>query len=89
MGIDVLQALRELVVQAVHKTDDAATDANDLILLGRRCTLRKLIVILGDLLNGVLRLVDNDSDELVHFTLRGYPELRRHVHSDCGVVVET
>ena len=72
MWIDVLQAARKLVIEAVDERDDAAPDANDTARFSFRSPLDGLVVLLTyRLLNGVFGLFDEDQDKLVEFLLGG------------------
>ena len=73
MRVNVLQALRKLVVQPVDKADNTAANANNSVLLRLWRALGHVIVVLGDLLHGVRRLRCNDGDELVDLLLRSGP----------------
>jgi len=63
MWVDVLQATRKLVIQAVDERDDAAPDANDTLWFSLRRPLDRLFVLLTqDLLNGVFGFLNEDQD---------------------------
>jgi len=90
MRIDVLQALRELVIKTIHKTDDASPNADDSCLfLVRRYAFGQFIVVVGDFLYGVSGILGDNGDKLVDFALSREPQVYWHMCRDRRVVVKT
>jgi hypothetical protein len=88
MGVDILQALRELVIEAVNEADDASPDADYAIFRIRWCALLQFIVIFGDFLHSVGRFFGDNRDKLVDFLLGRQPEIDGHMCGDRRVVIE-
>lgn len=87
--VDVLQALRELLVETVHGANDASTDENRASFgLGRPFDH---IVVLHPhvLLNDVVVVGGEDGDEFVDIALGREPHWNGKVGGGGGVVVET
>ena len=65
VGVDVLERLCELVIQAINKSDQRSLDEKSLTLLGDTI-LVSLLILLGDvLLNGVVLVLLQDVQQLV------------------------
>lgn len=86
--VDVLQTLGELVVESVHKADDAATDSQDTVLLLVRGSLGEFIVVGCDFLHGIMVVCSHDIDQLVDLLLSGNPKVDGHMRRHRGIIVE-
>jgi hypothetical protein len=89
MGVDVLQALREFVIESIHKTDNAAAYPHDIVGLGFRGSLGKLIVVRHDFLYGIMVICGHDVNQLIDLFLGGNPKVDGHVRRHGGVVIES
>lgn len=87
MRVEVLEALGELVVEAVDKRDDATANDNDRLLL-RGSALLVLLVVGRNFANGVGGVLVKDVEESVELLTGGLPGVEGHVGGDGGVVVE-
>lgn len=88
MGIDVLQALRELIVKTVYETDDAPTNSNNPVLLFCGRPFDKLVVIGDRFFDRICGIRSYNADQLVHLPLSREPKINGHMCSDGGIVVK-
>ncbi len=89
MRVDVLQALGEFIVETVDEADNTSANEDSVVLLCVRRSFHKFIVVFGYLLNSILRIVNQGTDEQIDLLLRGGPHFHRHIRGDRGVVIET
>lgn len=89
MRVDVLQALGEFIVETVDEADNTSANEDSVVLLCVRRSFHKFIVVFGYLLNSILRIVNQGTDEEIDLLLRRGPHFHRHIRGDGGVVIET
>lgn len=89
MRVDVLQALGEFIVEAVDEADNTSANEDSVVLLCVRRSFHKFIVVFGYLLNSILRIMNQGTDEQIDLLLRRGPHFHRHIRGDRGVVIET
>jgi len=87
--VDILQALRELVIESVHKTEDTTADSYETVLLFFRGSLGEFIVVGCYFLHGVTVVCGHDVDQLVDLLLSGDPKIDGHMSRHRSVVVES
>jgi hypothetical protein len=87
MGVEVLEGLRELVIEAVDESHDRATNDDD-GLFSRGGSLDLVIVIGGGLANGEGGFGKEGIEEGIEEFLGGRPGFERHVSVGRGVVIE-